>query len=169
MNLNELAKRVHAANIKWWQDPKTGLPIRRNRLELLALVVSEISECLEGERKNLMDDKLPNRRMAEVEMADTYIRLLDYSAGFGLNLFWHDGGWIPDNRGEALFLLTAMVVKIDSDYPGAWISHSLAFIRCYCEKYGYDLEAAIAEKMEFNRTREDHRHEARLIAGGKQF
>lgn len=86
VNLNELAKVVHQANIKWWQDPKTGFPIQRNKGELIALMHSELSEALEGERKNLQDDHLPNRRMAEVELADTIIRILDYAAGFGYDL-----------------------------------------------------------------------------------
>lgn len=86
MNLNDLSKIVHEANIKWWQDPSTGLAITRNRGELLALIHSEISEALEGERKNLMDDKLTHRRMAEVELADAIIRILDYAAGFGYDI-----------------------------------------------------------------------------------
>lgn len=116
MNLTELSKVVHQANIKWWQDIDTGQPIKRNKGELLALIHSEISEALEGERKNLMDDKLPHRKMAEVELADAIIRILDYAAGFG-----------------------------------------------------YDLQGAFDEKMEYNYHREDHKHEARRIAGGKQF
>lgn len=116
MDLNKLSQKVHQANIKWWQDINTGEPIKRNKGELLALVHSEISECLEGERKNLMDDKLPHRKMAEVELADAIIRILDYAGGFG-----------------------------------------------------YDLQGAFDEKMAYNATREDHKHEARRIAGGKQF
>jgi NTP pyrophosphatase (non-canonical NTP hydrolase) len=116
MSLNELAQLVHAANIKWWQDPVTGQRIERNKGELLALIHSEVSEALEGERKNLMDDKLPHRRMAEVELADTIIRILDYAGGFG-----------------------------------------------------YDLQGAFEEKMAYNAQREDHKHEARLAAGGKKF
>lgn len=85
MNLNELAKSVHKANANWWHD-KDGNQIERNKGELLALIHSEISECLEGERKNLMDDKLPHRKMAEVELADALIRILDYAAGFGYDL-----------------------------------------------------------------------------------
>lgn len=85
MNLNELAKTVHAANIRWWQDAD-GKPIVRNKGELLALIHSEISEALEGERKNLMDDKLPHRLMAEVELTDAIIRILDYAGGFGYDL-----------------------------------------------------------------------------------
>jgi NTP pyrophosphatase (non-canonical NTP hydrolase) len=43
----------------------------------MALVHSEVSEALEGMRKNLMDDHLPHRKMVEVELADTIIRILD--------------------------------------------------------------------------------------------
>lgn len=85
-NLNNLASQVHQANIKWWQNVDTGEPIKRNKGELLCLIHSEISEALEGERKNLMDDKLPHRKMAEVELADAIIRILDYAAGFGYDL-----------------------------------------------------------------------------------
>jgi hypothetical protein len=80
MNLNELSKSVHTANAKWWQDVNSGQPIKRNKGELLALIHSEISEALEGERKDLMDDKLPHRKMAEVELVDAIIRILDYAA-----------------------------------------------------------------------------------------
>lgn len=64
----------------------TGSPLKRNKGELLMLIVSEVSEAMEGERKDLMDDKLPHRKMAEVEMADALIRLLDYCAGFGYDI-----------------------------------------------------------------------------------
>lgn len=85
-NLNELAKTVHEANIQWWRHIVTGKPIKRNKGEMLALIHSEISEALEGERKGLMDDKIPHRRMAEVELADALIRILDYCCGFGYDI-----------------------------------------------------------------------------------
>lgn len=50
------------------------------------LIVSELAECMEGERKDLMDDKLPHRKMAEVELADALIRIFDYSAAYGYDL-----------------------------------------------------------------------------------
>lgn len=84
--LNELAKQVHAANKKWWTNPATNEPIQRNRAEMLMLIVSEIAEAMEGERKNLMDDKLPHRPMAEVELADAIIRILDYANGLGYDI-----------------------------------------------------------------------------------
>lgn len=58
----------------------------RNPLELLALITSEVSEALEGVRKDQMDDKLPHRKMEEVELADVIVRVLDYAGGRGLDV-----------------------------------------------------------------------------------
>lgn len=86
MDLNDLAKNIHLSNNKWWHDLHTGEKLSRNKGEMICLMHSELSEAMEGERKNLMDDKLPHRKMAEVEMADTLIRILDYCAGFGYDI-----------------------------------------------------------------------------------
>lgn len=170
MNLNQHAKIIHAANAKWWQDLETGKPIPRNAGELLALVISEICECLEGERKNLMDDHLPHRKMAEVEMADAYIRLLDFAGGFEIKIFEGDEPWqIPDNKGEALFELISCITRIDGFFDSYWIGMSLACIKSYCEKHGYDLNGAIEEKLSYNAKREDHKPENRKRKGGKKF
>lgn len=84
---NELAKEIHTIdNHRWWHDLNTGARLDRNKGELLALIHSEISECMEGERKGIMDDKLPHRRMAEVEMADAVIRILDYAGAYNFDL-----------------------------------------------------------------------------------
>ena len=53
---------------------------------MLCLIHSEISEAMEGHRKNLMDDKLPHRSMLEVELADAVIRICDMCGGLGLDL-----------------------------------------------------------------------------------
>jgi hypothetical protein len=86
MTLNDYAKECHTANKKWWVSLVDGTPLIRNKGELIALMHSELSEALEGERKNLMDDKLPHRRMAEVEMVDCLIRIFDYAEAFGYDL-----------------------------------------------------------------------------------
>jgi NTP pyrophosphatase (non-canonical NTP hydrolase) len=113
--LNELAEVCHSANARWWHDA-AGNRLDRNKGELLMLMVTELAECCEGERKSLPDDKLPHRPMAEVELADCIIRILDYA-----------------------------------------------------NAYGYDIGGAFIEKMEYNRSREDHTHAARSKEHGKKF
>ena len=102
----------------WWTDLKTGESTleTRNRGELLCLVHSEISEAMEGFRKNMMDDKLPHRKMAEVELADALIRIFDLAGACG-----------------------------------------------------FDLGAAMVEKMHYNANRQDHKPENRKLEGGKSF
>ena len=75
--------------------------------EKLALIHSEISEGMEGHRKDKMDDHLPHRSMLEVEHADAVIRIADLACALGLDL----GGAIgeklaynasrPDHKPEA--------------------------------------------------------------------
>lgn len=84
--LNRLAAECHAANQHWWHDLHTGTRLNRNKGELLMLIVSEIAEAMEGERKDLMDTHLPHRKMAEVELADALIRIFDYAGAFGYDL-----------------------------------------------------------------------------------
>lgn len=102
----------------WWNNLQTGEDLRGNRNvpELLCLIHSEVSEAMEGHRKNLMDDKLPHRKMIEVELADAAIRIFDMAGGMG-----------------------------------------------------YDLAGAIAEKLQYNASRADHKPENRKLDDGKKF
>ena len=86
MNLNSYAQQVHTASQKWWHDLDTGERLERNKGEMLALMHSELSEMLEGIRKNLQDDKLPHRKMEEVELVDLLIRAFDYAGAYGFDL-----------------------------------------------------------------------------------
>jgi hypothetical protein len=52
----------------------------------IALCHSELSEALEGARKDLNDDHLPHRKMFEVELADTIIRILDTAEKYGVDV-----------------------------------------------------------------------------------
>ena len=100
-NLNKLAKHCHneAKQAGWHDTP-------REDGTMLALIHSEISEALEELCKNQMDDHLPHRPMAEVELADALIRILDF---VGMR--------------------------------------------------GYDLGGVVQERLDYNRTRSDHKKE----------
>jgi len=53
-----------------WDNEPVNVP------RSLMLIVSEVSEAMEGHRKSLQDDKLPHRKMFDVELADAVIRIL---------------------------------------------------------------------------------------------
>ena len=59
---------------------------QRNVGELLMLQTSELGEALEAHRKDLNDDHIPHRKGLEVELADCVIRIMDASAGLGLDV-----------------------------------------------------------------------------------
>jgi len=83
-----LTKTCHDASraAGWYNDQATGALLVRNVPEMLCLIHAEVSEALEGYRKNLPDDKLPHRPMIEVELADTVIRIADLCGHLGLDL-----------------------------------------------------------------------------------
>lgn len=115
-SLNAICATCHNASLVagWWKDTDTFDPhIIPTKL---MLAVSELAEAMEGDRKGLMDDKLPHRTMMEVELADAVIRICDLA------------GWL-----------------------------------------GYDLGGALVEKLEYNKTRADHKIEARQADGGKSY
>jgi len=56
------------------------------RATQIALIHSEVSEMLEGLRKDTMDDHLPHRKTEEVECADTLIRLFTFAKARGFDL-----------------------------------------------------------------------------------
>lgn len=86
--LRLLIAELHRRNVEagWWTDLNTGLRKNRNVGEMIMLVVTELAEAMEGHRKSLMDDHLPNRKMIEVEFADAIIRLCDIAGGLELDV-----------------------------------------------------------------------------------
>ena len=94
--LNILRDLCHNTSVKagWWSgvdiEIMPGGSSRVADLTLMAskiaLIHSECSEMLEGLRKGLPDDHLPNRSMEEVEAADILIRLFDYAGARNLDL-----------------------------------------------------------------------------------
>lgn len=110
MQINELVQVAHHASYGagWWHCPITHLSMipQDNEKEMLgvgeavvlnawfpyvigaklALIHSEISEALEGYRKDEMDDKLPHRSAIECKLADAVIRIGDLAGVLGLDL-----------------------------------------------------------------------------------
>lgn len=91
---NALTQVCHRAAAQWWIDLETGEDVRTwpaKYLKLwilskLALVTTEVSEAVEGIRKDLPDDHLPMYSMFECELADTVIRVFDLAGGLNVHL-----------------------------------------------------------------------------------
>lgn len=77
-----LSSNVYAMNQAngFWTGPQDSFG------QKIALVHSELSEALEADRKDLMDDKLPDRQGREVELADAMIRIFDLAGRYQMDL-----------------------------------------------------------------------------------
>ena len=84
---NNIMNVCHIASCAggWWDD----VDLTKDTYVVptkLCLIHSEISEAMEGHRKGLMDDHLPDRLMVEVELADALIRIFDLAGALKLDI-----------------------------------------------------------------------------------
>lgn len=86
IGINDAVTTCHesATSAGWWDGVDVFAP--HVIPAKLCLVHSEISEAMEGDRKDLMDDHLPDRKMLEVELADAVIRIFDLAGACKLDL-----------------------------------------------------------------------------------
>lgn len=79
--IDALSTICHARSVRngWWEKP-------RNPGELIALVHSEMSEALEGVRKDTQDDHCPEFKSVEVELADALHRIFDFARAGNLRI-----------------------------------------------------------------------------------
>jgi NTP pyrophosphatase (non-canonical NTP hydrolase) len=78
---------INARSKGFYGDPYIPLDLTKvNKGERIALMHSELSEALEGIRKDKMDEHIPEYTSEEVELADCIIRILDHAEAFNLRL-----------------------------------------------------------------------------------
>lgn len=87
-NINELVNTCFGnAKAAGWHSSLNNPDVEKYlKPAQLMLIVSEVAEAMEGERKDLMDDHIKHRKMAEVELADAIIRICDYAGRWGYDL-----------------------------------------------------------------------------------
>ncbi|CAL9969192.1 pyrophosphatase [Vibrio phage D63] len=166
----------HNKAVGWWDEP-------RSVAKLTNLIISENSEALEGDRKNLMDDKLTHHIGSHVELADTLIRTLDMIAHYGETHLAHDVTesefLMPEftdfNQGLAYCTSMVSAVFLCSEFEedDTQMCRILWGVVMCLEKMsvmmGFDLLAMAKEKQEFNKNRKDHTREHREGENGKKY
>lgn len=180
INYDQQAKEIYQQNktVGWWDDPNRCI------FQTLQLVSTEIAEATEGERKDIMDDHLPHRKMGEVELADALIRTLDlagrYDWKFDITVTPLEAFSDPELSigGKHLFI-NACLIGLVSNLPmdiektdkfcNYHYSHLVVAIVTTAETHGYDIEGALVEKLAYNKSRADHKRANRAKEGGKGF
>jgi len=179
MDYDKLSKAIYAQNkaVGWWDDPNRCL------FETLQLISTEVAEATEAERKGLFDDHLPHRMGGEVELADAMIRVLDLGGRLGLKYApratfvamppYGDGSvgarHLTINRDIIRLAESLLPDAIRKWTRGRHYSRLLDTIAAVADSFGYDLQGALLEKLEYNRHRADHKRENRAKANGKRF
>lgn len=169
MDLIELQNKIHEQNkaMGWWDEP-------RPFSTFVCLFHSELSEAMEGDRKGLMDDHLPQYEMFWVELADFVIRCLDW-----LGSQQHKTSYTPndyevdEDKIESIALLHSVVSEafecFSDEFAAKRIEYAVELSLKLAAGYEVDLKKIIIEKVEYNKNRADHQRENRAKDGGKKY
>ena len=171
LHIDEISKVIHQRNIDagWWEGDRC--------IETcFQLISTELAEATEGERKDLMDDKLPNRKMGEVELADTLIRLFDLAGNLGWKFTDDSTNYELDNYNTIIsrhWICNKILARLHTEYILNRFSNMdytilVNTIIKTANDAGYNVWEALEEKLEYNLHRLDHTIEERAKANGKK-
>lgn len=165
--LNELRNRVHATAVEkgWWEpqvvvidDGQNRVAVQRTFGDLIALVHSEASEALEAHRegaditKNGYSYVLTKEFPYDVQLEeDRYHVTVNRTGTYNIM-----------TREQFHNLLRIHDVPMKPEGVPSELADIIIRVLDMCGWYGIDIEAAVAEKMEYNETR-SYRH------GGKSL
>ena len=162
MDLKALQREAHAIakDHGWWDEPRTFG-------DCIALVHSELSEALEAYRVcGIVDCPHEHTEGAGVaaELADVVIRVADMAEWYEWKLPKRQLLAFDPNEsfGEHIVSAHEMLSGVRGSEPAVVLSDFVEYIRAMASHYGIDLDAAIAAKMFYNRTR-PYRHGGKVL------
>lgn len=172
----ELQNHIHEQNVEkgWWKSPRCFSTMTN-------LFISENSEALEGDRRNLMDDKLPRYPMRVVELADMCIRVFDYLGSVGNSEFveseneYYKSEDFQWNLALCTRILTQAWFFKEVNNNNKLCDHVLSNVIFIgfrmIREMGYDPIELCLEKHDFNAVRHDHKLENRTTGkpGAKAY
>ena len=181
--LNRYADHVHELNRIWWYEEGSTVKLERVFGELMQLALSEVAEAMEGFRKNLMDDHLPQYPMLWTELADGVIRILDSAGAYEWNIEYGKIDFLISpahpNVAARLLNLSDLIIRtahscIEKD-SRQWLTGNLIW---HFIDQSFDIATTngcpdfwqvVYDKLVYNRSRADHSYAARALPNGKKF
>lgn len=170
MNLNKLRDKAYSiAKANGWHEEE------HSDNHLLMLIITEIAEAVQADRKNLHADVEAFKKYEEIidfkenferqikntveeELADVVIRCLDLA---GLRKFYIEEAvaiaslYVSLKEGAGIVELCYYLSGVSTcDYPtGHKVVEIIASVLKYCELTGIDIDFFIRTKMNYNRLR----------------
>lgn len=177
----------------WW-DTLDPWDVQTAAMKV-ALIHSELSEAYEARINKSMDDKLPHLNGEHVELADAVIRIFDLMGARNCSLFEINSQLIEtenlydlldtlSDNGEfyshAHLIISKALEALRKDSPcpygcapdgfALYLYLAAMFIISLTDMIdGVDIINIAYEKLEYNKTRADHKRENRAAEGGKKI
>lgn len=152
--ITELAEAVEAHRHNHWfkdLDKEFILPLTEyfngdRKVDVIGTDTAHFTQQFEDHCKNSVED----------EIADTVIRILDYTGGYGLEIEYHYSSAKSHlNFAEDVLRIVDLVVLMQNRHNAVctW-GHVLSKILHFCEWYNIDLIQHVNWKLRYNATRE---------------